>query len=211
MPRLAGGLAAGSSPEVSGTLTLSRAAPASNAAVRSTPARARSRYTMVLTHPEGLRGLALAAQRDHLRRRLEQGIPQPCVDLRVARLQIERARSAGEGLHHLLRAALRVVEPLQLPGDEPRPAVGEGDGDLFPLHFHPALTFVGDVKMTEPVFLKILEDQHDENGKNFMRTALRKLRGETADFGRSTWFLFRDDYEDPARAPDMPKWDGGGR
>ncbi|HEX5138342.1 MAG TPA: HEAT repeat domain-containing protein [Planctomycetota bacterium] len=71
------------------------------------------------------------------------------------------------------------------------------------------LSFIGDVKTTEPVFLKILEDQHDDNGKDYLRTALRKLRGEAADFGRSTWFLFREDYDDPARRPDMPKWDGG--
>jgi HEAT repeat protein len=72
------------------------------------------------------------------------------------------------------------------------------------------LALVGNVKTTEPVLQKILEDQHDEYGKAFLRTALKILRHEGGDFGRSLWFLFSEDYQDPARKDDLPKFGGGG-
>lgn len=77
-----------------------------------------------------------------------------------------------------------------------------------------ALAYIGKRETTEPIFKEILEDQHDEYGKNFMREALRLLRGE-GDFGRSAWFLFWEDRDDPARSDDIPKdipgGGGGGR
>ncbi|MCK6460938.1 MAG: HEAT repeat domain-containing protein [Planctomycetes bacterium] len=72
------------------------------------------------------------------------------------------------------------------------------------------LAYVGDPKTTEPVLRKILEDQHDDNGKNFVRTAMRILRGEAGDFGRGAWWLFWEDRDDPARRDDIPQDDGGG-
>jgi hypothetical protein len=72
------------------------------------------------------------------------------------------------------------------------------------------LAYVGDPKTTEPVLQKILEDQHDDNGKNFVRTAMRILRKESGDFGRAAWWLFWEDRDDPARRDDIPQDDGGG-
>ncbi len=78
-----------------------------------------------------------------------------------------------------------------------------------------ALAYVGVRETTEPVFKKILEDQHDEYGKAFMRDALKMLRKESSDFGRSAWWLFGEDREDPARRDglpsDIPPDGGGGR
>ena len=76
-----------------------------------------------------------------------------------------------------------------------------------------ALAYVGNRETTEPVFRKILEDQHDEYGKAFLRDALKMLRKESGDFGRSAYFLFWEDRDDPARRDDMPSDipQGGGR
>jgi hypothetical protein len=76
------------------------------------------------------------------------------------------------------------------------------------------LAFVGVRETTEPVLQKILEDQHDEWGKAFVREALRMLRKESGDFGRSAWWLFAEDRDDPARRDDIPSDippGGGGR
>ncbi|MHC4971285.1 MAG: HEAT repeat domain-containing protein [Planctomycetota bacterium] len=61
------------------------------------------------------------------------------------------------------------------------------------------LAHIGDVKTTMPVFRKILDKLHDPMSQGFLRLAMRKLRGEPTDFGRSTWFLLWEDREDPAR------------
>jgi HEAT repeat protein len=72
------------------------------------------------------------------------------------------------------------------------------------------LAFIGKVETTEPILKEILEDQHDEYRKNFLRQALRLLRGESGDFGRSAWFLFWEDRDDPARSDDIPADAQGG-
>ncbi len=61
------------------------------------------------------------------------------------------------------------------------------------------LAHIGDEKTTIPVFKKILEKLHDDYAKNFMRIAIRRVRGESGDFGRSAYFLFWEDRADPAR------------
>ena len=63
-----------------------------------------------------------------------------------------------------------------------------------------ALAFIGNTKTTLPVLQQLLERQKDEYGKSFMRRAIRILRGEGGDFGRSAWWLFREDRDDPARS-----------
>ncbi len=68
-----------------------------------------------------------------------------------------------------------------------------------------ALAYVGNRETTEPIFKEILEDAHDEYAKAFLREALKMLRKESADFSRSMWWLLREDYDDPARSPDMPR------
>lgn len=105
------------------------------------------------------------------------------------------------------KAAPLVVTKLeQLAGKTKDPAVRGG--------IVYTLAYIGVRETTEPVFKKILEDQHEEYGKGFMRDALKMLRKESGDFGRSAWFLFWEDREDPARRDDLPSDippGGGGR
>jgi len=61
------------------------------------------------------------------------------------------------------------------------------------------LAHIGNTETTLPVFEELLEDMHDEWRKRFMRTAIARLKGETSDFGRAGWWLYREDRDDPAR------------
>ncbi len=62
------------------------------------------------------------------------------------------------------------------------------------------LAAIGNLKTTLPVLQKI----RDDNEKNrwvrpYLNAAIRKLKGESAEFGRSAYFLLSEDRDDPAR------------
>ena len=61
------------------------------------------------------------------------------------------------------------------------------------------LAHIGDVKTTMPVFRKILDKLHEPMSQTFLRLAMRQLRGEPTEFGRSARFLYWEDRDDPAR------------
>ena len=66
-----------------------------------------------------------------------------------------------------------------------------------------SLAFIGNEKTTMPVFDKILEKVNDDYAKRWMREARRVLKKTTANFGgRSGWWLFSEDRDDPARQDD---------
>lgn len=68
-----------------------------------------------------------------------------------------------------------------------------------------ALAYIGNEETTLPVLEKLRDEykgsknRQDEWRLTFVRSAIRMLKGEGGDFGRSAWFLFRDDRDDPAR------------
>lgn len=61
------------------------------------------------------------------------------------------------------------------------------------------LAYIGNPRTTAPVLEKVLEKQRDDWGRRYVRTALSMVRGTGGDFGRSTWWLFAENREDPAR------------
>jgi len=61
------------------------------------------------------------------------------------------------------------------------------------------LAHIGNRETTLPIMEKILEGLNIDYQKRFVRTAIKKLEGKGGDFGRSAWFLFSEDREDPAR------------
>jgi HEAT repeat protein len=61
------------------------------------------------------------------------------------------------------------------------------------------LAFIGNPRTTVPVLEKVLEKQRDDWGRNYVRTAISMVKGTGGDFGRSSWWLFREHREDPAR------------
>lgn len=65
-----------------------------------------------------------------------------------------------------------------------------------------ALAYIGNQDTTLPLFEKIRDDYKKSKNRwrlAFIRSAIQILKGEGGDFGRSTFWLFRDDREDPAR------------
>ncbi|MEE8106524.1 MAG: HEAT repeat domain-containing protein [Planctomycetota bacterium] len=61
------------------------------------------------------------------------------------------------------------------------------------------LAHIGNRETTLPMMEKILEGLNIDYQKRFVRTAIKKLESKGGDFGRSAWFLFSEDREDPAR------------
>jgi HEAT repeat protein len=61
------------------------------------------------------------------------------------------------------------------------------------------LAYIGNPRTTLPVFEQILEKQRDPIGTAYMKSAIRVLKGEEGEFGRSAWWLFREHRDDPAR------------
>jgi len=66
-----------------------------------------------------------------------------------------------------------------------------------------SLAFIGERKTTLPVFQKILEKVNDDYAKRWMRDAIKVLTKRASGFGgRSAWWLFSEDRDDPARQDD---------
>ena len=61
------------------------------------------------------------------------------------------------------------------------------------------LAHIGNPRTTVPVLEKVLEDQRDDWGRRYIRTAISMVKGTGGDFGRSTWWLFNESRDDPAR------------
>mgnify|MGYP001812955602 CR=1 FL=1 len=61
------------------------------------------------------------------------------------------------------------------------------------------LAFIGNPRTTVPVLQQVLEKQRDDRGRTYVRTAIAMVKGTGGNFGRSTWWLFREHREDPAR------------
>jgi len=61
------------------------------------------------------------------------------------------------------------------------------------------LAHIGNRKTTLPLFEKLREDTNIDYVKSYYREAIRVLKKQSSEFGRSTWFLFREDRDDPAR------------
>ena len=61
------------------------------------------------------------------------------------------------------------------------------------------LAFIGNRETTLPIFEELLEDANDPWARGFLSNAIAQLKGEGADWGRSAWWLFSEDREDPAR------------
>ncbi|MDH3591859.1 MAG: hypothetical protein OER88_08280 [Planctomycetota bacterium] len=63
------------------------------------------------------------------------------------------------------------------------------------------LAHIGNVETTLPVFEKIKDDVKNSRwALGFVRQAIRRLKGEASDFGRSGRFLYAEDRDDPARS-----------
>jgi len=62
------------------------------------------------------------------------------------------------------------------------------------------LAHIGNRETTVPVLRKLLAEANDDLAKTFYRSAIGRLEGDGGDFGRSAWWLFREDRDDPARA-----------
>ncbi len=61
------------------------------------------------------------------------------------------------------------------------------------------LAHIGNKETTLPVIQKLLGEANNDLAKSFYRSAIDVLKGEGGDFGRSAWWLFREDRDDPAR------------
>ena len=61
------------------------------------------------------------------------------------------------------------------------------------------LAHIGEPETTLPVLEKIYEDQSEDLGRIYLRTAINMVKGEGGDFGRATWWLWRETRDDPAR------------
>jgi len=68
-----------------------------------------------------------------------------------------------------------------------------------------ALAYIGNEDTTLPLFEELRDEYEDSKNREdrwrlaFMRSAISVLKGEGGDFGRSAWWLFRDERDDPAR------------
>ncbi|MGQ0614413.1 MAG: HEAT repeat domain-containing protein [Planctomycetaceae bacterium] len=61
------------------------------------------------------------------------------------------------------------------------------------------LAHIGNKETTLPVIQKLLGEANNDLAKAFYRSAIDVLKREGGDFGRSAWWLFREDRDDPAR------------
>ncbi len=65
-----------------------------------------------------------------------------------------------------------------------------------------ALAYIGNSKTTLPIFEKARDDTNTDYVKRFYKTAILILKKQESGFGRSAWYLFREDRDDPARKND---------
>ena len=62
------------------------------------------------------------------------------------------------------------------------------------------LAHIGNPDTTVPALEKVLEKQREDWGRRYVRTAIAMIKGTGGGFsGRSTWWLFAEHRDDPAR------------